>query len=279
MKNIVYFPQILKLFSIFLILAGWNCAKVSSVEASDPLGKIEFSFLQATNKIFVSIPAAPSYQGSSIDTVMVLWMGTDSLATDVDTLGMNDTGISGDIIGGDGIYSLKFLNDGTTVKNVLPSSAKESIFLTIITRYGNTILSEETSFRLGNIRPQILSVWGPDTVAKPTTNEDPNIINTVKFSVTCTVTDINGLDDIRKVQFRSYHTQLDSFMFGGNPITLYDDGTGSDGSGDLQKGDGTYTITVSLTETALTGTYHWIFEAQDFSNAYSDPVTLVLVVE
>ncbi len=261
-----------------LILAGWSCTKISPVEVSFPLGKIEFSFLQATNKLFVSIPAASGYKGSSLDTVMVLWMGADSMLT-TDTLGMNDAGLSGDIISGDGVYSLKFLNSTGTVNNVLPSSAKDSVFLTVLVRYGNTIFSEDATFQLGNIRPRILSAWVPDTVARPTANEDPNVVNTVKFPIICTVTDVNGLDDIRKVQFRSYHTQLDSFMFGGNPIALYDDGTGSDGSGDLQKGDGTYTITVSLTETALTGTYNWIFEAQDFSNAYSDTVIRVIVVK
>lgn len=270
-----------KILWIGLILAGWNCTKVSPVEVPYPLGKIEFSFLQAANKIFVSIPAASGYKGSSLDTVMVLWMGADSALTAAaaDTLGLNDAGLSGDIISGDGIYSLKFSNSAGTVDNVLPSSAKDSVFLTVLARYGNEIFSDGATFRLGNIRPRILSVWAPGTVARPTANEDPNVVNTVKFPILCTVTDVNGLDDIRKVQFRSYHTQLDSFMYGGNPVALYDDGTGSDGSGDNQKGDGTYTIMVSLTETALTGTYNWIFEAQDFSNAYSDTVIHVIVVE
>jgi uncharacterized protein YfaS (alpha-2-macroglobulin family) len=68
-------------------------------------------------------------------------------------------------------------------------------------------------------------------------------------------------------------------MFGGNPILLYDDGSGTDGTGDLQKGDGTYTMTVSLTENATTGTYHWTFEVQDLSNAYSESVKKILVVK
>ena len=68
-------------------------------------------------------------------------------------------------------------------------------------------------------------------------------------------------------------------MLGGNPILLYDDGTGPDGSGDLQKGDGTFTRTISITQDATTGTYHWTFEAQDLSNAYSDTVKKVLLVQ
>ena len=67
--------------------------------------------------------------------------------------------------------------------------------------------------------------------------------------------------------------------YNGNPIFLYDDGTGVDGSGDSQKGDGSFTRTISMTENAITGTYHWTFEAQDLSNAYSQMVKKVLVVQ
>ena len=68
-------------------------------------------------------------------------------------------------------------------------------------------------------------------------------------------------------------------MYDGNPILLYDDGTGSDGSGDIKKGDGTFTRTISMTENATIGTYHWSFEAQDISNAYSDTIKKVLLVK
>jgi hypothetical protein len=132
---------------------------------------------------------------------------------------------------------------------------------------------------LGNIRPKLGSIFVPDTVIRPTANPDPNITNTVKFSVTASVSDPNGLEDIQRVFFRTYHVGLDSMMNGGNPILLYDDGSGDEGSGDLQKGDGTYTVTISMTENATTGTYYWTFEAQDFSNAYSDSVKKVLVVQ
>ena len=93
------------------------------------------------------------------------------------------------------------------------------------------------------------------------------------------VSDPNGLDDIKRVFFRSYHVGLDSMMYDGNPIFLYDDGTVVDGSGDLQKGDGSFTRTISMTENATTGTYHWSFEAQDLSNAYSEMVKKILVVK
>ena len=45
-----------------------------------------------------------------------------------------------------------------------------------------------------------------------------------------------------------------------------------------QKGNGEFTRTIAMTEKATSGTYHWFFEAQDFSNAYSDTIKKVLVV-
>ena len=68
-------------------------------------------------------------------------------------------------------------------------------------------------------------------------------------------------------------------MNNGNPILLLDDGSGTSGSGDLQKSDGTFSRNISISENALVGTYHWIFEAQDQSNAYSDTVKRTIVVK
>ena len=101
----------------------------------------------------------------------------------------------------------------------------------------------------------------------------------IKFTVTASVSDANGIEDIKRVFFRSYHVGLDSMMNSGNPILLLDDGESSAGSGDLQKGDGTFSRTISISENALIGTYHWIFEAQDLSNAYSDTVKKMIIVK
>ena len=65
----------------------------------------------------------------------------------------------------------------------------------------------------------------PSSVDRPSSNADPNIVNTIKFSVTASVSDANGLDDIKRVFFRSYHVGLDSVMNSGNPILLLDDGS------------------------------------------------------
>ncbi len=118
----------------------------------------------------------------------------------------------------------------------------------------------------------------PDTATRPVT-----YVNLVL--ITCQVYDANGLDDIRWVGFKSYHTQLDSFMNGGNYIYLYDDGSQqvlyepNITSGDSVANDGVYSFQVPLSQTATTGTYRWIFEAQDLANSYSDTVVKQVVIQ
>jgi len=267
----------LKMLCAAVLLVIWSCESTTPPEVSFPISEIDFVFLQASNKLYVSAKSSSGYQGGSLDSVMVLWQGTSSSNT-ADTLRLLDDGTNGDILSKDNVYTRKFSND-SGLNNAIPSTAKDSVFLTIMGLYSGKKLTKDSIFILGNIRPKLGSIFVPDTVNRPTANPDPNIVNTVKFSVTATVSDPNGLEDIKRVFFRSYHVGLDSMMFGGNPILLYDDGTGTDGSGDLQKDDGTYTMTVSMTENATTGTYHWTFEAQDFSNTYSDTIKKVLVVQ
>ena len=259
----------------FLMMCG--CEESIPIAESTPISDVDFSFLQASNKLFVSATVSSGYQGGSLDSVMVLWQGISATNTG-DTLRLFDDGTQGDILSKDQMFSRKF-NNGGGLKNAIPTTAKDSIFFSILSLYGGKKQTVASIFMLGNIRPKLGSIFVPDTVTRPTANSDPNITNTVKFSVTASVSDPNGLEDIQRVFFRTYHVGLDSMMNGGNHILLYDDGSGAEGSGDLQKGDGTYTVTISMTENATTGTYYWTFEAQDFSNAYSDSVKKVLVVQ
>ena len=255
-----------------------SCEKVTNSEESYPISNIDFAFFQASNKLYVSAQALKGYQGTSLDSILVLWNGTSATNT-ADTIRLLDDGTVGDMISKDGIFSRKISNTIPTIKNVIPFTANDSVFLSILGLYSGKKLTLSSTFLLGNIRPKLGNIFVPDTVMRPIANSDPNVTNTVKFSVTASVSDPNGLDDIKRVFFRSYHVGLDSMMYDGNPIFLYDDGTGVDGSGDLQKGDGSFTRTISMTENATTGTYHWSFEAQDLSNAYSEMVKKILVVK
>jgi hypothetical protein len=260
----------------FAIIA--SCEKATNSAESYPISNIDFAFFQASNKLYVSAQALKGYQGTSLDSILVLWNGTSATNT-ADTIRLLDDGTVGDMISKDGIISRKISNTSSTIKNVIPFTANDSVFLSILGLYSGKKLTVSSTFLLGNIRPKLGTVFVPGTVMRPIDNSDDNVTNTVEFSVTASVSDPNGLDDIKRVFFRSYHVGLDSMMYDGNPIFLYDDGTGVDGSGDLQKGDGTFTRTISITEDANTGTYHWSFEAQDLSNAYSEMVKKVLVVQ
>ena len=62
---------------------------------------------------------------------MVLWQGVS--ASDVaDTIRLFDNGTKGDLISKDLLYSHKITNHSDSIKNVIPSSAKDSVFFSII---------------------------------------------------------------------------------------------------------------------------------------------------
>ena len=271
-----------RLYFITLILKSMlilSCEEPIVESEPKSIADINFNYLQSSKKLFVSALISPSYMNTSIDSVEVLWKGTDQQNTS-DTLKLFDDGTFGDIISNDNIFSRRIPNSSSAITNVIPASAKDSVFLIIRSTYKNRkVESDLYSFILGNIHPKIGTVVLPSSVDRPTSNSDPNIVNTIKFTVTASVSDANGIEDIKRVFFRSYHVGLDSMMNSGNPILLLDDGESSAGSGDLQKGDGTFSRTISISENALIGTYHWIFEAQDLSNAYSDTVKKMIIVK
>ena len=271
-----------RLYFIILILKSMlilSCEEPIVESEPKSIADINFNYLQSSKKLFVSALISPSYMNTSLDSVEVLWKGTDQQNTS-DTLKLFDDGTFGDIISNDNIFSRRIPNSSSAITNVIPASAKDSVFLIIRSTYKNRkVESDLYSFILGNIHPKIGTVVLPSSVDRPTSNSDPNIVNTIKFTVTASASDANGIEDIKRVFFRSYHVGLDSMMNGGNPILLLDDGESSAGSGDLQKGDGTFSRTISISENALIGTYHWIFEAQDLSNAYSDTVKKMIIVK
>lgn len=256
-----------------------SCEDPSTKKEPFPIADINFDYLQGSNKLFVSAQVNTTYMNSSLDSVEVLWKGVDQQNKN-DTLKLYDDGTMGDILSSDNIFSRRIPNSNSIISNVIPSQAKDSIFLSILSFYKNrSIESDVSPFILGNIHPKIGNFNLRDSVTRPAKNNDPNIVNSVKFTVAVPVSDANGLEDIKRAFFRSYHVELDSMMNGGNPIFLLDDGGGVNGSGDLQKADGTFSRTIAFPSYAEPGTYHWIFEAQDQSNAYSDTVKKIIVVK
>jgi hypothetical protein len=256
-----------------------SCEEPTSTSESFPISEISFDYLQGSDKLFITAKVSQRYMSSSLDSVEVLWNGISAGNTN-DTLRLYDDESEGDILADDNIFSRKILNSNSIITNVIPKSAKDSVFLSVQSMFkGRLVKSDVKFFILGNIHPKIGSIILPQSVDRPTSNVDPNIVNTIKFIVSANASDANGLDDIKRVFFRSYHIGLDSLMNNGNPILLLDDGSGPNGNGDLQKGDGTFSRTISISENALVGTYQWTFEAQDQSNAYSDTVKRTIIVK
>lgn len=271
MKNIYL------IFSIFFLIT--SCEEPTSIVEPFPVSEINFDYLQGSDKLFISAKVSQRYMNSSLDSVEVLWNGI-SASNKNDTLRLFDDESEGDILANDNIFSRKIKNSSSVILNVIPKSAKDSVFLSVQSMYNGRLMKSDVEFFiLGNIHPKIGSITLPQSVDRPASNADPNIVNTIKFTVSANASDANGLDDIKRVFFRSYHVGLDSLMNDGNPILLLDDGSGPNGNGDLQKGDGTFSRTISISENALVGTYQWTFEAQDKSNAYSDTVKRTIVVK
>jgi len=269
--------RIKAIITIFIFSITLSCEKVEKVEDPYPISEIEFTFLQASNKVYISVKALKGYQGFTLDSILVLWQGT-SISDNADTLKLLDDGTMGDLISKDEIFTRKINNDITNLKNIIPLKDADSVFLSILGVYNSKLLEISSAFILGNRRPIFLSVSAPDTVNKPTKNEDGSI-NADKYYVKAKVEDPNGPDDLKRVFFRSYHVGLDSMMNGGNPILLFDDGGGDEGSGDAKKSDGEFTRLLSIPFSAETGTYYWTFEAQDISNAYSTSIKRTLIVQ
>ena len=259
-------PMRISVFTLVALLL-WGCSKVpESSEPVEPLQNVQFEFLQFANKLYFSALVQPTYLNNSLDSVLVLWYGPDSLANP-DTIKLNDSGEGGDIIGHDDIFSRKIPNTNSDLINFIPDSTKGYVYIDLDAYYFPDVITVSDSFHIGNLPPHIFNVTASDTITVPS---EPELIR-------CTVIDGNGLIDINFVGFKTYHVQLDSFMNQGNFIELFDDGSEENIpiydviSGDEVKGDGIYSMTISIPSTAEKGDYHWIFTAKDFSNEESEP--------
>ena len=277
-------PKLITLYVMAMILFS-SCEDTEIPQEPDPLSNFNFAFLQASEKFYFSINASRSFNNSKLDSVVAVWMGTDSSSVP-DTIKLFDDGTLGDIIPNDNIFSRRIANSSSVLSNVVinPIPSKDNLYASIVAVYGNTVKSIPIrSFTIGNIRPEIVSITVPSTITRPASNPDPNKSNTIKFLLTAKVTDGNGADDVKRVFFKSYDATREVWRtdLKGNQIlfNLYDDGTGDSGSGDLQSGDNTYSLNVFIIDTTATGTYHWYFQAQDFSNAYSEELKKVIEIK
>jgi hypothetical protein len=281
-------------FLIITALIFWGCPdSASTTDIDSPLGELQFTFLQDDQILYFAIDVASSYRTFSLDTTStkLKWFGTDKTDTLLfDLIKLNDEGTNGDILKDDGLYSRKIINDSLALSYPIEyDSSAGKVYLEFQATYGNgsTTFTVEDSFSLGNIIPIIVSISASDTILLPDSG------GVIFELVEAEVHDANGLDDIRRVGFVSYHVDDSTFLNEGNIINLYDDGSEviiyepNFTSGDVEANDGTYSFRIPVfgpgnPDPALqtkTGTFDWIFEAMDMSNTYSDTVIHRIIVQ
>ncbi len=265
---------------LFIALLFWGCPGNQPVNVStEPLSAHSFVFLQDDNKLAFSIVVEPSLNGTQLSSVWVDWYGTNA-ATTPDTIALYDDGSHGDIIGDDQVWMRKIVNaPSIELTNSVSVNDSGKVYAIFNALFGSQLSTVSDSFHLGNLKPYLISVTAPDTVTRP----NAGTLRTIEIN--CQANDGNGLSDIRWVGFRSYSVALDSFLYDGGYILLYDDGSDSVlyqpdlTSGDAVANDGIFTITAQIPSTANTGAFDWIFEAQDKHYEYSDTLVHRIVVQ
>ena len=265
-------PMRISVFALVVLLL-WGCSKLPEApESADPLQNLQFEFLQYANKLYFAAEVQPDYLGNLLDSVMVLWYGTQVNSLP-DRVSLNNAGIEGDIIAGDKIYSRRISNTQLTLDNSIDSSATGLVYLNVQAYYKGNQVALEDSFQLGNIRPIIVQVTFPDTMTRP---PDPYIlVDTIKVEIF----DANGVSDIQTCYMMFQKPDL-SYSNNGNPILLYDDGIINQNMflWDEFAADGIFSRLITIGSDNPIGIYNVYFYAKDFFGEDAEVVIKTVVV-
>ena len=265
-------PMRISVFALVVLLL-WGCSKLPEApESADPLQNLQFEFLQYANKLYFAAEVQPDYLGNLLDSVMVLWYGTQVNSLP-DKVSLNNAGIEGDIIAGDKIYSRRISNTQLTLDNPIDSSATGLVYMNVQAYYKGNQIALEDSFQLGNIRPIIVQVTFPDTMTRP---PDPYIlVDTIKVQIF----DANGVSDIQTCYMMFQKPDL-SYSNNGNPILLYDDGIIDQNMflWDEFAADGIFSRLITIGSDNPIGIYNAYFYAKDFFGEDAEIVMKTVVV-
>jgi len=265
-------PMRISVFALVVLLL-WGCSKLPEApESADPLQNLQFEFLQYANKLYFAAEVQPDYLGNLLDSVMVLWYGTQVNSLP-DRVSLNNAGIEGDIIAGDKIYSRRISNTQLTLDNPIDSSATGLVYMNVQAYYKGNQIALEDSFQLGNIRPIIVQVTFPDTMTRP---PDPYIlVDTIKVEIF----DANGVSDIQTCYMMFQKPDL-SYSNNGNPILLYDDGIINQNMflWDEFAADGIFSRLITIGSDNPIGIYNAYFYAKDFFGEDAEVVIKTVVV-
>jgi hypothetical protein len=117
-----------------------------------------------------------------------------------------------------------------------------------------------------NHPPVISNLKAPDTL---------HIGDTL--SLTIKASDPDGLADLYEVGYRTLKPD-GTYANDGNIILMFDDGNETFPSGDAVAGDGIYTYSTNVPQTAQRGIYIYTFSALDKSRTFSNTITKQIVV-
>ena len=273
---------------IFILF--FSCTDLNEEKESFPLSNPEFTYHQDDNKLYFAINANPEYKGRMLNNIFIYWYGTELVNDGVNQIALNDSGISGDIMIGDNLYSRKISNNSSNLSIVLDSTDTGDVYIEYSAYYGSDPerFSLVDTVMLGNIIPDIIFISAEDTIIRPTGSD-------IRLeTIGAKVYDANGLETIRWVGFTSYHEERNLMMNDGNYIFLYDDGSEvilyepNFTSGDTLKGDGLFTFKIPIygadSDTTSDfhtkpGTYRWRFLTQDLSNGYSQVIEHEIIIQ
>jgi len=248
------------LFALMIFISA--CEEEFPVESSDrdttavqpSIDTVRAVYNDLIQQFFLEAAVSDPQGLKNIDTVTYTAMRIGSLDSIMG--GLNDNGINGDIIQGDGRYS-SYLSQ-LLVDSVLGS------FKFIL--YASDLDSNESSqFELLinlNHKPE-LSLF---SVTDPVAAGDTIFIETA-------VSDSNGLSDIRKVTYDIFRVS-DSTLIQDQTFVMRDNGT----FGDRVALDGIYSVKQPTNPTGATGLFIFLITAEDFAGLKSDtlqvPVTI-----
>ena len=248
------------LISLFVLVS--SCEENFPVETDDTntlsvspsIDSVRAEYNDITQRFFLEAIVSDPQGLLNIDSVTFKAFKTgrvDSL-----TGALNDSGINGDIIRGDGRFS-------ALLSHSLTDSGLGS-FRFLISAYdfdSNAADNFELLLDITNYRPQLSFLSSTDTIAAGDT-----------IFIEMSVSDSNGLADIRKVTYDALAP--DSELVQSPSFFFRDDGL----SGDRTAGDGIYSVKQPTTSTVRIGIWTFFIKAEDFSGVKSDTIHVPIVI-
>ena len=214
---------------------------------------------ETVGNVFLSIRADDSHGVEDIDTVRFQiyppWSPIHIYQGQ-----LRDDGTSGDVDAGDNIFS--FRGDMQGILRTIGHYSVRFQAEDVGGLMSHPIVTDFYVFR-ENSPPALSNLVAPDEVSR---SSSPAIPLTVR------VIDPEGLSDVKSVYFNT--TKPDGSPSSGNPFSLFDDGT----AGDVNPGDGVYSLTIYITPQNALGNYRFDFLAEDYAGAVSDTLRHIIRV-